>query len=81
VKITKYKFAKRKLAFIGHEISADGVAKDSSKIQAIKNWTVSSNVKEVRTSLCMVGYYWRFVKRLESVVDLYLTCSKRDCTN
>ena len=37
----------RQLAYLGHVISAKGVATDESKIEAIKNWPTSTNVTEV----------------------------------
>ena len=46
----------------GHEISGEGVSTNASKIQAIKEWKVPRNVKELRSWLRMVGYYRRYVK-------------------
>ena len=37
----------RQLAYLGHVISAEGVATDESKIEAIKNWPTPTNVTEV----------------------------------
>ena len=37
----------RQLAYLGHVISAKGVATDESKIEAIKNWPTPTNVTEV----------------------------------
>ena len=37
----------RKLAYLGHVISAEGVATDEGKIEAIKNWPTPTNVTEV----------------------------------
>ena len=37
----------RQLAYLGHVISAKGVATDESKIEAIKNWPTPTNVIEV----------------------------------
>jgi hypothetical protein len=62
VKFAKCRFAQQKLIFLRHEISAEGVATDSRKIQAIKEWVVPTNANEVRRFLGLVGYYRRFVK-------------------
>jgi hypothetical protein len=62
VKLSKCKFAHKKLAFRGHEISAAGVATDISKIQAIKEWQRPTNAKGASSFLGMVGYYRSFVK-------------------
>ena len=53
----------RKLAYIGHVISAEEVATDESKIEAIKNWPTPTNVTEVRSFLGFMGYYCRFIPK------------------
>ena len=37
----------RQLAYLGHVISAEGVATDESKIEAIKNWPTPITITEV----------------------------------
>ena len=39
----------RQLAYLGHVISAKGVATDEGKIEAIKNWSTPKTVMEVRS--------------------------------
>ena len=37
------------LAYLGHVISAQGVATDEGKIEVIKNWPTPTNVMEVQS--------------------------------
>jgi hypothetical protein len=55
-------FAKQELAYLGHVISAKGVATDPGKVDIIKHWPVPLNAKEVRSFLGMAGYYRKFVQ-------------------
>ena len=56
VKLSKCKFAKTKLNFLGHTISAEGVPTDESKIEIVRNWPTPQNIKDIRSFLGMVGY-------------------------
>ena len=57
----------RQLAYLGHVISAKGVATDEGIIEAIKNWPTPTTVTEVRSFLGFMGYYCRFIPKLTQV--------------
>ena len=57
LKPSKCELFRRKLAYLGHVISAEGVATDESKIEAIKNWPTPITVTDVRSFLGFTGYY------------------------
>ena len=62
IKLSKCSFAKKELAYLGHVISAKGVATDPTKVNIIKHWPTPTNVKEVRSFLGMASYYRKFVQ-------------------
>ncbi|XP_057494185.1 uncharacterized protein LOC130779535 [Actinidia eriantha] len=60
-KYSKCEFWLPEVKFLGHVVSGDGVAVDSSKIEAVMDWQAPKNVFEVRSFLGLAGYYRRFV--------------------
>jgi ribonuclease HI len=61
-KFSKYEFWMEKVAFLGHVLSAEGIAVDPSKVESVTKWEQPLNVTDVRSFLGLVGYYQRFIE-------------------
>ena len=67
LKPLKCELFQQQLAYLGHVISAQEVATDEGKIEAIKNWPTLTNVMEVQSFLEFTGYYHRFIPKFVQV--------------
>jgi hypothetical protein len=56
-KLNKFSLYQKKIHYLGHIISEEGIAVDPKKIEAIKGWTTPKNVTKVRSFMGLVGYY------------------------
>ena len=66
-KMSKCSFWQRKIGFLGHVVSEEGVAVDSEKITAISEWPTPKNATEIRSFLGLAGYYRKYVKGFSSI--------------
>jgi len=60
-KFSKCEFWLRKLPFLGHVLSENGIFVDPSKVQEVMDWKAPTSVHEVRSFLGLAGYYRRFI--------------------
>ena len=50
-KLIKCSFCQKKIHYVGHIISKEGIAMDPKKIEAIRGWSTPKNVTKVRSLL------------------------------
>nr|VZI45708.1 unnamed protein product [Spirometra erinaceieuropaei] len=57
----KCKFLCRKVTFLGHEVSPQGIQASQEKLEAVRSWPTSKTPTEVRGFLGLASYYRRFI--------------------
>ena len=57
----------RKALYLGHVITEEGISTDSEKVAAVQNWTEPCDISEVRSFLCICGYYRRFIEKFAEI--------------
>lgn len=60
--MSKCTFAQESTEYLGNVVSKDGVHVDQRKVQAMLEWPVPSNLKQLRGFLGLTGYYRKFVQ-------------------
>lgn len=77
-KRSKCQFGLKRIEYLGHCISLQGVEVDKSKIQAIVDWPIPQSLKAFRGFLGLSGFYRRFIKGYASIAgpltDLLKIC-------
>jgi hypothetical protein len=54
-KFNKCEFWLEKISFLGHILTAEGVAVDPGKVETVSNWQQPTNVSEIRSFLGLAG--------------------------
>ena len=65
----KCEFMMDEVSFLGHVVSAAGIAMQQHKVAAVREWPVPTTRREVRAFLGLAGYYRRFVQGFSKVAE------------
>jgi hypothetical protein len=68
LKRSKCSFATAAVHYLGHVITKEGVAMDSTKVAAVQSWPRPRVVRGLRGFLGLAGYYRRFIKNYGAIV-------------
>ena len=67
LKARKCQLFKRKVHFLGHVVSAEGITTDPKKIEAVRDWPTPSCVKDVPSFVGLCSYYRRFIPNFADI--------------
>ncbi|GAA6084432.1 protein turtle homolog B-like [Tachysurus ichikawai] len=59
--LKKCNLCRKSLSFLGHVISEEGIKTEETKVEAMKNFPIPRNLKEVQRFLGLAGWYHHFI--------------------
>jgi len=77
-KFSKCEFCLKKVPFLGHILSEEGIAMDPSKVQEVMDWKAPTSVLKVRSFLGLAGYYHRFIPDFSKIAKPMTSLIQKD---
>ena len=79
LKKSKCSFFKKKLYYLGHLLTTEGIKPQNEKVKAIHEMKPPTTPKGVREFLGMVGYYRKFINRFADAARPLTKLTRKNC--
>jgi len=77
-KLSKCEFWMNEVQFLGHVISAQGIAVDPAKVDAVVKWESPKSATKIRSFVGLAGYYRRFIEGFSKIVAPLTQLTQKD---
>jgi len=64
--------------FLGHVISAQGIAMDPTKVDVVVKWESPKSATEIRSFMGLAGYYRRFIEGFSKIMAPLTQLPRKD---
>jgi len=77
-KLSKCEFLMDEVQLLGHVISAQGIAVDPTKVDAVVKWESPKSAIEIKSFVGLAGYNWRFIEGFSKIVAPLTQLTRKD---
>ena len=78
--MSKYKFFRKEIKYLGHLVSGKGISPMKQKIKARTDLATTTNIAEAQHIIELVGYYRKFFPILSDTIRPLNELTQKKCT-
>ena len=68
----------REIEFLGYHISPKGISMSTAKVESVKNWPITRNVKDIQAFLGFANFSWRFIEGFSKICKPLTDLTQKD---